>query len=712
MIIKGYELRRLIGEGGFGAVYNAFQPIVEREVAIKIIRAEYVNNPDFIRRFEIEARTVARLEHLHIVPLYDYWRDPNGAYLVMRWLRGGSLRNLLRREGKLPLNLVIKIIQQIGSALVLAHRQGVVHRDIKPENILMDEAKNAYLTDFGIAVDLADDSDLMRDLMSFGSPAYISPEQITGRMITPLADIYSLGILIYELLTGEIPFQANTTTTTLIKSHINDPVPSIQSKRPDLPALLDSVIWQATAKTPSARYSSVLELLQAFLEVVGDQVDGVTAELQDYLTADLSVSSSGTRPLIGNTKPFDSVIGGTKPLNDIPGHTNPKTLTMSYIPTNPYKGLLPFDESDAMFFYGRGQLIYDLLVTLREEKRHFFALIGPSGSGKSSLVKAGILPKLRRGAVQNSEQWFYISMTPGTQPFQKLAQVLFQVLIDPVDDLEHYLRSTPDALNQLMHTKRPLTDSDLFIFIDQFEELFTLVEDEAERVAFLNLFNHIETGVRVILTLRADYYDRPLLYAEFGDLLRKNTTVVLPLAPDELRQAITRPAEQVGLQVEPTLVDAIIKDVAAQPGALPLVQYAMTELFEQRQDNTLKLATYEAIGGISGALAQRASELYEELNPNQQKQARQLFLRLITVDDAGRVFRRRALWDEIRPRAELVDLFTRYRLLITDRDSLTRMPTVEVAHEAILTEWAQLKSWIDDNQLIIKRHQALSAAAR
>ncbi len=152
-IIRGYELREKIGAGGFGAVYRAFQEVVGREVAIKIILPQYANHPDFIRRFEAEAQLVARLEHIHIVPLYDYWREPGGAYLIMRWLHGGSLRSVLQR-GPLTPEHTSHLLDQIASALAAAHRRGVVHRDLKPDNVLLDEDGNAYLADFGIAKNL------------------------------------------------------------------------------------------------------------------------------------------------------------------------------------------------------------------------------------------------------------------------------------------------------------------------------------------------------------------------------------------------------------------------------------------------------------------------------------------------------------------------------------------------------------------------------
>src|SRR5690349_960081 len=158
-VIKGYELREMVGKGGFGAVYRALQPSVGREVAIKAILPAYVNHPEFIRRFKAEAQLVARLEHIHIVPLYDYWRESSGAYLVMRYLRGGSLRTLLSGNPLEPEHAA-KLLDQVASAMSLAHRYGVIHRDMKPDNVLLDEEGNAYLADFGIAKDLTSSSNV------------------------------------------------------------------------------------------------------------------------------------------------------------------------------------------------------------------------------------------------------------------------------------------------------------------------------------------------------------------------------------------------------------------------------------------------------------------------------------------------------------------------------------------------------------------------
>jgi serine/threonine protein kinase len=188
-VIRGYELGERIGTGGFGAVYRAFQASVGREVAIKVILGPYANHPEFSRRFEAEAQLIARLEHLHIVPLIDFWREENGsAYLVMRWLRGGSLRTRIA-DGALSLAETVRIVTQIGMALAVAHQQGIVHRDLKPGNILLDEHGNAYLTDFGIAKDLFLSTEITSDGQTPSTPAYAAPEQVGGQAVTPQADI-------------------------------------------------------------------------------------------------------------------------------------------------------------------------------------------------------------------------------------------------------------------------------------------------------------------------------------------------------------------------------------------------------------------------------------------------------------------------------------------------------------------------------------------
>src|SRR5262245_25041190 len=267
-IVKGYELRDQIGVGGYGAVYRAYQPLVGRDVAVKIILPQYANHPDFIRRFETEAQLVARLEHPYIVPLYDYWREPDGAYLVMRYLRGGGL-DMLLHGAPLSVDLLYHLLEQIGGALTTAHRRGVVHRDLKPANILLDEDSNAYLADFGIAKDIGMQASLYHtnQQVLIGSPAYMAPEQVTSEQVTPQTDIYSLGVMLYEILTGQLPFQASTPLAVMFM-HVNAPMPLVRVIRPDLPEAVDAIIQRATTKQPTERYPDVLTFVQALRQAL------------------------------------------------------------------------------------------------------------------------------------------------------------------------------------------------------------------------------------------------------------------------------------------------------------------------------------------------------------------------------------------------------------------------------------------------------------
>jgi WD40 repeat protein len=273
----------------------------------------------------------------------------------------------------------------------------------------------------------------------------------------------------------------------------------------------------------------------------------------------------------------------------------------------------------------------------------------------------------------------------------------------------------------------PITDhrlpitGQLLLVIDQFEELFTLVTAEADRVHFINLLlaalAEPYSRLWLVLTLRADFYDRPLQYVELGELLRQRTEVVLPLTPAELEQAITRPAASVGVACEPALLTAITAEVNEQPGALPLVQYALTELFERRNGRTLTLAAYQASGGVTGALARRADEIYDSLSATGQAATRQLFLRLITLGEGVEDTRRRVRTSELEAlhNSSFIihnfNLFGRYRLLTFDRDPLTREPTVEVAHEALLREWPRLHNWLAVSRNDVRLQRRLAAVA-
>jgi len=265
--IGEYEIIELIGEGGMAAVYKARQPSVDRLVAIKVLPRQLSEDPAFIRRFQHEARVIAHLEHRSILPIYAYGEHEGTPYIVMRLLEAGSLRRRLLQE-RLDLATVARIVDQVGEALDYAHSEGVVHRDLKPSNILLDDNGNAYLTDFGIAKMLGATSTHITGEGVVGTPTYMSPEQCQGKSATPASDLYALGAILFELVTGEPPFYADTALAVMYMQ-VKEPVPSVQSIDPDLPALVDRVILKAMAKKPQARFSSGVALASAFRRAIG-----------------------------------------------------------------------------------------------------------------------------------------------------------------------------------------------------------------------------------------------------------------------------------------------------------------------------------------------------------------------------------------------------------------------------------------------------------
>ena len=682
--IRGYQLGEQIGSGGYGAVYRAVQPMVEREVAIKIILPRYANHPDFIRRFESEAQLIARLEHPFIVPLYDYWREPDAAYLVMRLLRGGNLREKLTSEPMAP-RAALSMLEQIGAALQNAHQFGVIHRDLKPANILLDQDNRAYLADFGIAKNLGnpDTDDLTKTGSWVGSPAYISPEQIRSETISPQADIYCLGLLLYQMLTGKQPFQGPT-PVDLILQHLNQPLPSLVGSGLDLPMALEIVIQKATAKEPEQRHLDVMTFVNDIRAALG--ADGSS---DPYTLWSLASEEGGEVDII-----------------------------------NPFKGLRAFHEGDAEHFFGRKHLIQKLLGSLGDESdlARFLAVVGPSGSGKSSVVRAGLIPALKRGGLPETENWFFTDMVPGTHPFEELENALLRVAVNPPASLISQLQEDSRGLLRAVRRILPADNTiDLVLVLDQFEELFTLVDDSEVRAQFLEgLLTAIldpQSRLRVIVTMRADFTDRPLQYVDFGELMETRSVFVLPLNGDQVEEVILGPSEQVGLVLEPGLVDAIRNDVGDQPGALPLLQFTLSELHALRDGRRLAIASYRAMGGVLGALCIKAEATYKALAEKHQDLAKQILLRLLTLGDGRGDTRRRALQRELTAlgKAEdvetILDKFGAARLLTFDRDPASRAPTVEVAHEALLTEWPQLQAWLVDSRNDIRRQRALSRSA-
>ncbi|RMF02990.1 MAG: hypothetical protein D6768_06945, partial [Chloroflexi bacterium] len=355
----------------------------------------------------------------------------------------------------------------------------------------------------------------------------------------------------------------------------------------------------------------------------------------------------------------------------------------------------------------------------------FLAVLGASGSGKSSLVKAGLVPALAAGAIPSSEQWAAVIFRPGSRPLAQLAAQLESALElpDGSQNLAAELAADSRTLHRIVRqswANQPPSKKFLLV-VDQFEEIFTLCHSEPERRHFIeNLLyaSAVEQGrVLVLLTMRADFYHRCAAYRNLAGRISAHQFLVGPMTSDELRRAIERPAQQVGLKFEPGLVSTILADVERQPGALPLLQHALLELWERRRGHTLTLADYQEIGGVSQAIARRADAIYAEFSPAEQAVVRRLMLRLTQPGEGTEDTRRRARLQELLSGAEpaqvqaVIQTLADARLITTTLDMSSREEMVDVSHEALIRGWSRLRHWVDSDRAALQTHRQLTEAA-
>ncbi|MBN1427163.1 MAG: serine/threonine-protein kinase [Anaerolineae bacterium] len=266
--IGQYQIVSVIGQGGMATVYKAYQPAFDRHVAIKVLGSQLSQDSTFVKRFQREAKVVARIEHRSIVPVYGYGEHDGLYYIVMRLIEGGTLRRKIHYD-RLSLPLIARVIEQVGEALDYAHQRNVIHRDLKPSNILLDERNNAYLTDFGIAKMLGSNTQVTASGV-VGTPSYMSPEQCQGKTLGPPSDIYALGAILFETLTGKVPYEADTPLSVMYM-HVRSPVPSACAINSKLPPAVDRVVVRALAKRPDDRYPTAVTLARDFRGIVGGE---------------------------------------------------------------------------------------------------------------------------------------------------------------------------------------------------------------------------------------------------------------------------------------------------------------------------------------------------------------------------------------------------------------------------------------------------------
>lgn len=384
----------------------------------------------------------------------------------------------------------------------------------------------------------------------------------------------------------------------------------------------------------------------------------------------------------------------------------------------PYMGLRSFDTGDAELYFGREEVVGALLGRLAAAR--LLCVVGASGSGKSSLVRAGVVPQLRAGALPGSRDWDVLVLTPGANPLSALASALAGVsgltATAALRDVEADARAVDLTVRQSLAARGDAAR--VVLVVDQFEEIFTLCRDEMERGRFIDALLYAVTvpGGRTmaIVAMRADFYGEAARYSGFAEALDASHALLGPMDLEDLRATIERPAEITGLRVEPGLSDRILRDVGEEPGSLPLLSHALLETWRRRDGRTLTAAGYAASGGVRGAIAQTAEAVYGALPEAAQRTARDLFVRLTELGEGTEDTRRRVHFEEVVPAGPAGEqaraVITRLadaRLLTTSAD------TVEVAHEALIREWPRLRDWLDEDRegLRLMRHVTESAQA-
>jgi len=388
----------------------------------------------------------------------------------------------------------------------------------------------------------------------------------------------------------------------------------------------------------------------------------------------------------------------------------------------PYKGLDVFEEEDAELFFGRERLVEDLVSRVKESRTVF--ITGPSGSGKSSLVRAGLIHALKQGAIKNSERWLYETMKPGRDPIGELGRVSSSLAGSTNAEDEIRAKAMADGTIFARWCEIALKDSRekrAIIFIDQFEEVFTQINKEEERVAFLNLLTHaatVENG-RVILlfSMRSDFVSNCAIYPQLNAMLNQQFIQIGAMQPDELVSAIAQPALRVGLHIDPDLIAQVINDMKGEPGALPLMQFTLKDLFDARQAKggliALTLNDYIQRGGIQKSLERHADAAFAKLGNNEQELARAIFGGLIEIGRGIQDTRRTALFDELIPsNAKAADIEVVIQKLADARLITTGENTVTLAHEKLIDAWPWLKKLVNENRDVITLQNEIAADAK
>ncbi len=714
-----YRLVEFLGGGSSGQVFLAHDRLLDRAVAIKFHTATQTASSR--ARFVVEARAIARLQHPNVMGIYRVGELDSRTFLVTEYIRGKSLHEF---SLPIPWRRTLEFAIGLARGLAAAHRQGVLHRDIKLANAILDEATGSVkLVDFGLAkleasatpsataasqsrrddeldpgdsgvlhvsrprgagraerpedLDAGDSlsstaptallerltdsqgrvrqqSEVSRSDNFVGTPHYMAPELWRSEPATRETDVYALGVLMFILCTGRPPYPAHTPDELSERVQRGAP-PPLHELAPAVDERLAAIIEKCMQPRASARYRSGDELREA-LEAV------LVVEQQPQVAAG-----------------------------------------------NPYRGLQAFQAKHRNLFFGRGAEIRAVLDRLRSES--FVLVAGDSGVGKSSLCRAGVAPLVVEGAFEPERNWSWSAMMPGRHPLRSLLALLGTLFDLDEERVMPVVETEPEKLGWLLHQQLGREEGRL-LFVDQLEELVTIADpSEAEVVGkILAQMAAGIPGVRVLASVRGDFLTRTAQVPYLGDELSRAIYLLRPLTEDGIREAIVGPAQTRGVRYES---EALIEDlvVAGKEGSLPILQFALAELWEVRAKGASVIAASELrrIGGVTGALARHADGLLASLNATQRLAARKLLMRLVTIDDTRASLGADDLEDIHEAAKSALEAMVGGRLLVA-RESPSGV-VYEIAHEALINGWGTLRHWLDEERDIRELRHRLGQSA-
>ena len=714
--LDGYQILRHIGGGGMGEVFHARDDLLHREVAIKFISAA-ASNETARKRFLVEARAIARLQHPNVVTIYHVGEDDGHPYLVSEFVQGVPLNDL---PTPVSSELALKIALDLTCGLAAAHRRGVVHRDIKPANAILSDEGVVKLLDFGIAKlldphiqqDVAQapvggdastspprpagdrasmgatptarvetmalpnrpgppvtatppsgpglrrraDSRLTEAGATMGTPRYMAPEIWLGGAATFRSDVYSLGALLHCLCSGSAPHTA-TDPLRLMQQIVKETARPLLEVAPGVDPRLAAIIDRCLTRDPLDRFGSASEIHAVLVKLTIAPGDTVVPE------------------------------------------------------GNPYRGLHTFEAEHQSLFFGRDAETRSILE--RMASGPFVLVAGDSGVGKSSLCRAGVLPRLHSWLDQK-RTWTVVSVTPGRHPARALAVAMAPLLGLVEARLEDAILKDPGLVVHQLRA-RLSTSAGAVIFIDQLEELVTLGAP-MERDAVAELLGRLvypSPAVRVLASVRGDFLTRLSDLPWLGEELSRALLFLHPLKPEQIRDVIVAPARAKGVTFENLeMVNELVSSTEQAGGGLPLLQFTLAELWEARDEgaNVISSAALDSLGGVAGSLSRHADQVLSQMLPAERVAARKVLPRLFNSDGTRTRLSAEEVSDAGQAMEAALAALVRGRLVVAHEGA--EGGDYEIAHEALIHHWDTLASWLSSDAELRRVHERLRTAAR